>query len=174
MPELISKPQLRRLQTLYAASISRELGADSSRETRLAWASRSTGRMISSFTELTRAEANTLIDALQTALGQAFDLPSRRRIRDRDLAYAAGTEGRHGRNSTIATMASSEDLARIEQAVSRLGWTPEQFDAWLRSPSSPLGNRPSPAIRTLADANRVWCALKKMLTRAGLWVPAAS
>jgi len=37
-----------------------------------------------------------------------------------------------------------------------------QLDALLRSSRSPLGQRATPAIRTLKDANRVWWALKRM------------
>lgn len=164
----VSPLQIRRLQTLYSASISRELGADSSRDARLAWASDAIGRQVQSFSDLTSAEANDLIDSLQTSVGQQ----SGERIqgysfRDRDRAQAAGVEGRRKYSGSVATLASAEDHRRIDEALSRLGWTKSRFETWLQSPSSPL--RGSTAIRTLGDANRVWWALKKMLRREGKW-----
>ena len=69
-------------------------------------------------------------------------------------------------------MASADDLARIDEALQRLRWTKEQFDSWLKSGSSPLKQKDGDvAIRTVAEANKVWWALKAMLVRAGLWQP---
>ena len=45
----------------------------------------------------------------------------------------------------------------------------EQFEAWLRSPRSPLGRKSNPQIRTVAEANSVRWALIKMLKARGLW-----
>jgi hypothetical protein len=69
------------------------------------------------------------------------------------------------------SIATAEDLAPIDEMRQRLGWSREAFDAWLRSPSSPL--KTSTALRTLADCNRVRWALKSMLKKAGLWKPNA-
>jgi hypothetical protein len=164
-----SSLQIRRLQTLYSASISRELDSDGSRESRLEWASAAIGRAVTSFSELTSSEANTLIDSLQTELGQPETIPTAvwSRLRDRDRARAAGTEGRRKDNGAVSTLASQEDARRIDDAIERLGWTRDRFERWLASSSSPL--RRSTAIRTLGDANRVWWALKTMLRREGKW-----
>jgi len=167
----VSPLQLRRLQTLYSAALARALGGDGSREARLQWASTSINRSIDSFSDLTSSEANFLIDNLQTELGQAFELAIPGRL-ERDRAQAAGTEGRKSQRRDVTTLASSDDLKRVNDAVSRLSWTQDQFERWLRSSSSPL--KGSTAIRTLRDANRVWWALKNMLKREGKWNAARS
>jgi hypothetical protein len=51
----------------------------------------------------------------------------------------------------------------LDRLLGRLGWTRERLDAFLRSRKSPVR---SGAIRTLAEANRVIWALKRMLRRA--------
>ena len=66
-------------------------------------------------------------------------------------------------------LASTLDLQTIESYYARLSWSRAQFDGWLRSPRSPLGKKSSPEIRTVAQANRVRWALKKMLQSRGLW-----
>ncbi len=67
-------------------------------------------------------------------------------------------------------MAESFDLEVIESYYARLGWSRETFDGWLRSPRSPLGrNKSQPKITTVAQANRVRWALKRMLQKKGLW-----
>jgi hypothetical protein len=71
--------------------------------------------------------------------------------------------------TSVVYMVSADDLARIENAISRLGWTRDRLDAWLRSSSSPLASKSDPQIRTLADANRVWWGLKSLLKKAGCW-----
>jgi hypothetical protein len=71
-------------------------------------------------------------------------------------------------------MASAFDLENIERYYHRLGWDRDAFDRWLRSPRSPLGHHSQPQIRTVAQANRVRWALKKMLQTRGLWAAAPS
>jgi len=66
-------------------------------------------------------------------------------------------------------MASADDLARIDELLSRLKWTREQFNAWLKSPRSPLASSNTVAIRTATQANRIYWALKAMLVRSGGW-----
>jgi hypothetical protein len=56
-----------------------------------------------------------------------------------------------------------EDLARIATITAELGWDQARLDAFLRSGSSPLKHRAS--IRTQADANKVWWALKRIRDR---------
>jgi hypothetical protein len=169
MSAAITSGQLKRLQVLYSQHARRSLDATSgSREERLDWATRQTGRLIASFKELTLDEGKHLIELLQRALN--VKAPSTRPSR-RDDARRAGLDGRHDGKEYARTpkMASAQDIEVIERFYQRLGWTRERFDAWLQSPRSPLGRKSNPQIRTLADANRVRWALKGMLVSAGLW-----
>lgn len=172
----LSSGQLIALQSLWTqhARHSLDVGADGRAE-RLKWASEQCKRTVASFSDLSKAEARSLIELLAKSLGQA-DKRKPRRMRNRDAAQAAGTEGRGG-HSASTTLVSADDLARIEDGLTRLGWTRERFDTWLRSSSSPLAHRyggtriapAEPRIRTLGDANKVWWSLKAMLKRAGQW-----
>lgn len=162
----INPAQLKRLQTLYS-QLARHTQQGADRAARLEWAQGFVGRALSSFRELTADEARRLIDAAQGQTGTKY--PSRKRM-DRDAADRHGRDGRRdgGEFKAAPQMVSAEDLAVIERFYARLGWTRDRFDAWLRSPSSPL-KKSDPAIRTKADANRVRWALKGMLHDAGLW-----
>jgi hypothetical protein len=62
-------------------------------------------------------------------------------------------------------LATSEDLARIATITAELGWDQARLDAFLRSGSSPLKHRGTSSIRTQADANKVWWALKRIRDR---------
>lgn len=158
----ISPGQMKRLQTLYGQLCAHtDQGAD--RESRMTWAAYLVNRPIRSFKDLTGDDARHLIDTLQGQLGIQPNMPKRRQRLDRDAAQKAGTEGRRGYPSKQVTMASAADLARIRYALDQLNWNEAQFDAWLRSSRSPLGKRSNPQIRTLADANRAWWALKRMI-----------
>jgi hypothetical protein len=169
----LSAPQLKRLQALYAQYSRRSIDLDSSRECRLAWAAQQLGHPVESFSALSKSSASYLIEQLMGAMGIASSKPRRPRRND----HAAGTEGRSSDVSSTVTLATQQDLDRITTARSRLGWTQEQFDAWLRSARSPLakkvnGVRVPPTrieLRTLAQTNRVWWALKQMLKARGLW-----
>jgi hypothetical protein len=170
--ETLTPAQLAAVQTLYSQWVAHTMeDTVDPRATRLAWASNATGREIFSFKQLTSDEARRLIDVLKVSMGQPVNerVHYRGRIRSRELANAAGTAGRRGAQSKTIYLASVDDLTRIESAIKRLGWTHEELENWLRSPSSPIGRRANPEIRTLADANRVWWALKAMLRHAGLW-----
>ena len=164
-PTKNSRDQLRRLQTLWGQYARREMWGDNSRDQRLRWASEQAKREISSFNDLTLSEASDLINLLQGELGIAETSSSvrprryRSRIKDRDQAQAAGTEGRHGSRDKL-TIASAEDLGMIDAQLSLMDWTRSRLDALLRSPSSPLGRRSNPTLRTLADVNRVLWALR--------------
>lgn len=161
----INKAQMRRLQTLYGQYAAH--GHDGNdRASRLEWAMNYVGRTIVSFKDLTAEEARGLIDTLQAQLG--VKAPPRKRL-DRDAARRAGTEGRRDNTSNEVTLATAQDLARIQYALDLLGWSQEQLAVWLASSRSPLGRRSSPTIRTLKDANRVWWALKRMAIARGLW-----
>ena len=168
-PPLDTPRQLSALQTLYsrwAAHAIQEIG--DVRAARLSWASEILGRKVESFKALDSNEAGRLIDVLKVSTGQEVR-PPRRRIRSREVAKAAGTAGRRGVRSATIYMVSAEDLARINDAIVRLGSTRERFDAWLNSQYSPLRGRADKQIRTIPDANRVWWALKAMLKHAGRW-----
>lgn len=157
---MISKAQLRALQSLCG----RVFGGEADpRQARLDWASAQLGRAVASFRDLTFTDAVTLIGELKRSFGQA-DNPQRRRP-SREVAHALGTHGRRGHVVDIAVMASPTDLAVIDDLRDQFGWTPEQFESWLRSPSSPLRGRAHATIRTLADANKVRWGLQALLRR---------
>lgn len=168
MRQAIMPSQMRALQTLYARYAAHAIEGNS-REARLTWAGSQVGRAIGSFSDLTRDEARSLIDALQAEVGDP-QRPRPRRHLDRDAAHRAGTDGR--RSNPYAgqpQMASAIDLDVIERYYTRLGWTRAQFDAWLSSSRSPLSKRAQPVIASSSDANRVRWALKGMLQQRGLW-----
>jgi hypothetical protein len=179
---IITTAQLRRLQVVYAQFAKRAIELDDSREARLRWASEQVGRTIHSYSDLSRDEAKKLIDLCQGAMGIAPSKSTRRRtrvprIRDEARAHAAGTEGRRDGEAGVRSMATQEDLDRIQDAIQRLGWTREQFESWLRSPRSPLARKVAgtriapvdPKLSTWWETNRVWYALKSMLKSRGLW-----
>jgi hypothetical protein len=167
-----SRDQIIALQALYAKWAQHSLPASGDgRADRLAWASEHVGRQVASFKSLSRDEARDLIDILKSSFGQSVAEPPRpwRHIRSRDRAHAAGTAGRRDVASSVIQMASSDDLARIDQALQRLNWTSDQYRAWLASSRSPLKGSQR-ELKTVADANRVWWALKRMLIRKGRWI----
>jgi hypothetical protein len=162
----VTGPQLKRLQTLYG-QLCAHTQERNTREARLRWASDLVGRSIASFSDLTQSDARHLIDATQGQLGVQHP------VKHRMPREAADRHGRDGRRdgddlAAVPEMVSADDLATIEEYYSRLGWTRDRFDAWLRSPHSPL-KKTAPTIRTKADANRVRWALIGMLKSAGLW-----
>lgn len=163
----VTLPQLKRLQTLYG-QLCAHTQQPSGRDARIAWASHLVGRSIASFAELSSGDAGHLIDVLQGELGVKHP-PQKRR--SREAAARHGKDGRHdgAKFAALPQLVSAGDLAAIESYWNRLGWTRERFDAWLRSPHSPL-KKSGPVIRTKADANRVRWALKGILRHAGLWV----
>lgn len=164
----ITKPQLTRLQTLWSQYSRREwLAVTQSRQARLRWASEQIKRNISSFSDLSSSEASELINLLQSEFGIAETSPARSkrryrsRITDRDQAMAAGTEGRRGSQNKV-TIATAQDLALIDQQLNFMGWNNSRLEAFLHSPSSPLGKRSNRQLRTLGDVNKVLWALKKI------------
>jgi hypothetical protein len=163
----ISDAQLTRLQVLWTQYVRREM-IKNSRDERLRWASEQTKRAISSFKKLTLSEASDLINLLQAELGIKESSPAvrprrfRSRIKDRDQAHAAGTEGRRGSRGNV-TIATSETIGMIDVMLTEMGWTRERLDAFLQSPSSPL--RSNHQLRTVGDVNRVLWALKRIAER---------
>jgi hypothetical protein len=160
----ITKGQRTKLQTLWTQYARRSLDVAGDRSARLTWATSIVQREISSFNDLTAMEAARAISALNRAMGMPGHKP-----RSRDRARSAGTHGRRGDKGRSVELAGAEDLARIERAIERLGWTRDRFDAWLCSPSSPLGTHGKPQIHTVAHANKVWWAMKRLLQREGKW-----
>jgi len=159
----ITPRQLRRLQTLWGI-FCRQLGLGrpgDTREARLAWVGGQIGRQISSCKDLSRAEAERAIDALQACLPP--ELVKHRRL-GRGEARALGTAGRRQGASKVARPAGPEELRHIEELLAKLGWDNRRLEAFLRSRSGPLRGRA--VIRTLADANRVRWALKALLKRS--------
>jgi hypothetical protein len=162
----ISPAQMKRLQVLWNQHAGREM-MNNSRAARLCWASAQVDRVLSSFNDLTVNEASTLINLLQAELGIAESSPAARprrfrsRIKDREQAHAAGTEGRRGSEGSI-TIATTEDLAMIDAQLKEMGWIRARLDAFLRSPSSPLKGRSNIQLQTVKDINRVLWALKRI------------
>jgi hypothetical protein len=167
---MLTPRQLGRLQTLYAQLARHEIGVQPDRESRLAWVSARLHRQISSFKDLSSADAGWLIDQIQGMLGiqgsgvRGQGSGNARPRLDREQARRAGKDGRWDGAEFAASpqMASAADLAAIEGYLARLGWSREQLDGWLRSARSPLKHKSDPKIVTVSDANRVRWALKGM------------
>lgn len=160
----ITADQLRSLQAMYVGYCKQQGQDAGDRHARLVWASVNVDRVLSSFNDLTAAEASKLIDLLKTSLGQEVIPPDRsKRRRSRESAHAAGTAGRRGSEEKTVQLATTEDLARIQAVLVDLGWDQARLEAFLRSGSSPLRGRGQ--VRTQADANKVYWALKRMRDR---------
>ncbi len=157
MTSKISPQQLKRLQTLWGLFCPQSQLDPKDREARLHWASEAIGRQIDSFRELTAEEAATAIDALQEHLPAEL---VRKRRPSRHLAQAYGTAGRRGRVEKEVRLVDAETIRVLDSLIASLGWSRERFDAFLRSPKSPVR---SGAIRTLGEANRAIWALRNIL-----------
>jgi hypothetical protein len=167
MSRPLYRGQLAALQCLWGVYAKHSLdAAESDRDARLAWASEHVGREIASFSDLRVGEAAQLIDLLKKALGQEVK-PHWRRPRDRESARAAGRHGRKGVLVEVPMLAAPEDIARVQELRERVGMSVEGFEAWLRSRSSPLGRFGDATLRTVADCNKVYWALRSMRRRAG-------
>lgn len=141
-----------------------DAGSDAARSARLAWASGTIGRALSSFSELLPDEAAQLIEKMKLALGQEINPARRPRQRrpGRDLARAYGTAGRRNATSNEIQMVDAPTSELLDRLREQLGWTRERLDAFLHSKHSPVR---SGAIRTLGDANRVIWVLRSLLRR---------
>ena len=171
----ITPAQLGRLQTLFAQLVRHDIGMDGSREGRIAWAIERTGRKLASFSDLTCSEATYLIDGIQGHLGVKAPTSSRTGARkprlDRDQARRAGLDGRKDGEEFKSSpqMVTPADLARIQNLLDQLGWTQVTLTTLLNSARSPLTSRADKTIRTTADANKVWWALKRIAQSKGIW-----
>lgn len=165
----ISKPALRRLQVLYAQYEAHSLDCAPGREGRLAWANEQLGRapnnQLASFSDLTSDEGIRLIDGLQRAVGHKVPSKTPRRRLNRKDAEKAGTEGRYDHIHAETTMVAPDDrvFVKIREQLDRLGWNQQGLEHFLLSPKSPTKGKL--AIRTLADANKVYWALKRIPSR---------
>jgi len=168
----LSPSQLTALHSLFHLYEPRFLdatnGGDRSsdaRSARLAWASGTIGRELSSFNDLQPGEAALLIEIMKKALGQEINPAKRPRQRPgRDLALAYGTSGRRGETSNEIRLVDAPTLELLDRLRGELGWTRERLDAFLHSKHSPVHGG---AIRTLAEANRVVWVLRALLRRRG-------
>jgi hypothetical protein len=164
----ITKPQLGRLQTLYAQLARHEIGVGASRAARIAWATETLHKPVESFSALTMEDAGWLIDQLQQQLGVQAPLKSRP---DGDQARRAGLDGRKDGTefANAPQMATARDLRRIQAMIAQLGWSHETYANFLASQRSPLAKRADKQIRTTSDANKVWWALKRIAQQKGVW-----
>ncbi len=156
----ITGKQLKRLLTLWGQFCRLSNLDAKDRVVRLDWTSGAIGRQISSFKELSADESNIAMNVLVKHLPPELykgKRPSRR------LAQAYGTAGRHGCEEKEVRLVDAETMRLMYGLLAQLGWTHARLDVFLRSRKSPVR---SGAIRTLAEANRVIWALKRMLRRA--------
>ncbi|MGC1486114.1 MAG: hypothetical protein WA789_20175 [Candidatus Acidiferrum sp.] len=169
----LSAGQLRALHSLFhlyaprfldAADI--DAGSDAARTSRLAWASKTIGRELSSFSGLQQNEAAQLLDVMKEELGQEVNpvKTPRRRRPDRDMAHIYGTAGRRNARTNQIQMVDAPTLELLDRLRGKLGWTREGLDAFLRSKRSPVR---SGRIHTIAEANRVIWALKSISRQKG-------
>ena len=160
----ITAAQLKRLQVLYTQFERHSLDCPgASRADRLTWASDATGRKVESFSMLTVDEAKGLIDGLQRTLATKAPNKSPRRRLTRHEGQKMGTEGRHDQIHAETTIAGPHAIEMIARDLSRLGWDQARLTAFLASPRGPL--KGGTTIRTLADANQVHWALKRIAKR---------
>jgi hypothetical protein len=164
----ITKPQLVRLQTLYGQLAAHEIGIGADRLSRIRWATERLHKSVASFSNLSADDAGFLIDSIQQQLGVKSPVKKRP---GRDQARRAGLDGRKdgAEFADAPQMANAEDLRRIQSMLDQLGWSELSFSNFLNSQRSPLARRADKQIRTTADANKVWWALKRIAREKGLW-----
>ena len=82
---------------------------------------------------------------------------------------ARGIRAAPGLSTTAATPARGADAESRRDLhalpLEMLGWDRARLDAFLHSPSSPLGGRSNIQLRTVGDVNRVLWALKRIAER---------
>jgi hypothetical protein len=170
MNNSISAAQLKKLQTLWGhwwkLHWAEESGVandvDHSRAARLRYLSDCLKRPIASAKELSRDEAEGAIKGLAAALPNHLNTKKKRLSRDR--AQELGTAGRKGVKATgPESLVGEDEIRHIQDLLEQLGWNRARLDEFLRSRYSPLGR--GGQIRTVANANRVRWALKRILER---------
>jgi len=152
----ITKPQLKRLQTLAGQLCLRDgVPRGDWRTYRLAWVARRLNLPdLASFSDLYKDQAIAILDLL------GRELPGQPR-RPRS-GSAAGTAGRRNRKGDPAVIVSQGSLELLGSLRARLGWNDQRFEAFTRRQL-----RGRSAIRTEADANRVIWPLKRILRSQG-------
>lgn len=153
----ITARQLKRLQTLWGLFCRQGRLDPRDRLGRLGWLAGQVGRQLVTSKDLTRAEAEKVIDALQACLPK----DQVRKRPGRAQAQALGTAGRRGMTTKVVLPPDPGQLARIQDLRGKLGWSAERFDLWMRSGHGPLRGRAT--IRTMGDANAVAWGLKRIL-----------
>lgn len=153
----ITGRQMKRLQTLWGLFAPLAHMDAKDRAARVGWVGEKIGRAISSFKDMSSAEADTAIDAVQKHLPPELVKRASRRT-----AHGYGTAGRKRGGAAELQMADAATLQLMATLYTKLGWTRERLDAFLRSPKSPVRGG---MIRTLAEANRVIWVLKSLLRR---------
>ncbi len=163
----INKAQLVRLQVLYSQLAAHEIGVGLDRQSRINWATERLHRTVTSFKDLSGADAGFLIDSIQQQLG--VRVPPKKRVNN-PQARRAGLDGRKDGAEFAAEpqMATRADVQRIQNMLDQLGWNLETYAKFMVSNRSPL-QRADKTIRTTADANKVWWALKRIARQKGLW-----
>jgi hypothetical protein len=171
----ISTAQMRMLHALWRRWMGPHApDAVRSRELRHAYIEIVTQGRAHTTAELTRPDANWVIGLLARALRLAGQQPSPsppqvptgRPIRDRRLAFFAGTAGRHGYEKQKPIPVPAESLALLLDYAAALGMTRQRLDRFIAHRFRSRGLRSFADIRTLADCNAVLWGLKSILRRA--------
>lgn len=81
--------------------------------------------------------------------------------RGRARRQAAGTAGRKGAAEKVAVMVTGDDLQMLGDAAYGMGWDREQLARFIRRQTG------ADQIRTMAQFNKVWWAVKRMAKAAG-------
>ncbi len=171
----ISTPQLRMLHALWRRWMGPHVpDVERSRELRHVYIEIVTQGRARTTAELTRTDANWVIGLL----GRALRSPSGKRaelsppeilagkpIRDRRLAFFAGTAGRHGYEKQTPVPAPAESLALLLAYARSVGMTRPRLDRFIAKRFRIRGLRSFADIRTLADCNAVLWGLKSMFRR---------
>lgn len=153
----ITGRQMKRLQTLWGLFAPLAQMDAKDRSARIGWVGEKIGRAISTFKDMSSAEADTAIDAVQKHLPPELVKRASRRT-----AHAYGTAGRKRGGAAELQMADAGTLQLLSNLCTALRWDGQRLKAFLHSPKSPVrGGK----IRTLADANRVIWVLKGLLRR---------
>jgi len=168
MMQMITKPQLARLQTLYSQLAAHEIGVGTDRDSRIRWATERLRKPVSSFSNLTADDAGFLINTIQGHLG--VKAPFKKRLA-RDQARRAGLDGRKDGQeySNAPQLVTAGQLALVQRLRQQLGWSDEAFRNFLNSERSPLGKRADKTIRTTSDANKVLWGMKRVARQKGVW-----
>ncbi len=158
MPEqLISRPKLKRLHTLWGMFCRRAQIDPQDRAARLGWLTGAVGRPVQSSKELTRAEADLALSAIQAYLPPEMVRHTRP---SRERARAYGTAGRKNtQGGKTIDLIDKPTWKLLEELMHVLGWDRARLDAFVVSQHGPK------RLVTMGDANKVIWAFKQMLRR---------